>query len=377
MSEWYFSIDGQPSGPYSEKDMLFLIRDGFLTPNSLVWNSEFANDANDWVAASKTELNLLFTQDVYYEPAASEVQNEFTKLKKIDARDHSEEADSNIVNSRDDDIQQSNHQKYFDKFKKSNSASIKQSENQVSKIIDLGLFQSIILIILSISVYFFLKKYLLFNEQHANFVARSASKAANSVVEFFLLKPYRAILLSAIVNALKSCAIPILVYVIYLRIVARFQRFEKASPWIAYLAMPVLAYWLYRLYHNFSPKILNPAEAIELTQIWFWSSINTCSMAVIFGLWFHSRKLSSAIAVGVLVILNIVVNMVLNTIETALSFIPFVSAVSKIGFFTMRIVINSVELAQVFMLLAIGIIIKKFIDYFFYKRYGLVVKKMS
>ena len=55
--EYYVAIDGQQSGPFETKELISLIRDGVITPDSLVWKKGMKN----WVKAdSVKELESLF-----------------------------------------------------------------------------------------------------------------------------------------------------------------------------------------------------------------------------------------------------------------------------------------------------------------------------
>ena len=55
--EYYVAIDGQQSGPFETKELISLIRDGVITPDSLVWKKGMKN----WVKAdSVKELERLF-----------------------------------------------------------------------------------------------------------------------------------------------------------------------------------------------------------------------------------------------------------------------------------------------------------------------------
>jgi hypothetical protein len=385
MKDWYCYINNQAYGPYPEDLLRELINRGQLTADTYVYNGSLEETQKGWQRAIDTEIIALFLGSSQGTQPLPPIQNQGTTRvspenleENAENRQLADEGDAQTFSpnnayepGRHQFEKETRHEKLsvagiiVNKFKNSKYSSIRQAENQVkmsNKIIDFGLWQAIGLIILSIAIYFLLKQYLLFDESRSNIVMRSAAKAANTIVEFIIIKPYRAVIINSIFNALKSCAIPSLVYIFYLMIVNKFQSFKKTSHWIAYIAMPLLVFVLYYNYKN-----------VNIIK-WIPIFINTSSMAVILSLWFHSRKFASVVVIIALSILNVVFNLSISLTKNILSWIPIVSGVSEISSSTVRLVLNVIEIAQVFMLLAIGIIVKKCIDYFFYKRYGLVVK---
>jgi hypothetical protein len=385
MKDWHCYINNQTYGPYPENLLMELINRGQLTSDTYVYNNSAEEAQKGWQRAIDTEIAALFLNNSQGTQTLPPIQNQGTTRVSPEAlegnaenRQFADEGDAKTFSSnnayepgRRHFEKETKHEKLsvasiiVNKFKNSKYSSIRQAENQAkmaNKIIDFGLWQAIGLIILSIAIYFLLKQYLLFDESRSNIVMRSAAKAANTVVEFIIIKPYRAVIIDSIFNALKSCAIPSLVYIFYLMIVNKFQSFEKTSHWIAYIAMPLLVFVLCYCYKN--------TNIIK----WIPIFINISSMAVILGLWFHSRKFASVVVIIALSILNVVFNLSISLTKNILSWIPVVSGISEISSSTVRLVLNVIEIAQVCMLLAIAIIVKKCVDYFFYKRYGLVVK---
>jgi hypothetical protein len=385
MKDWHCYINNQAYGPYPEDLLRELISRGQLTADTYVYNDSLEEAQKGWQRAIDTEIAALFLNNSQGTQHLPPIQNQGTTRVSPETLEENAEnhqlADEGYVQtfSPNNAYEPVRHQFekepkseklsvvsiIVNKFKNSKYSSNRQVENQVkmaNKIIDFGLWQAIGLIILSIAIYFLLKQYLLFDESRSNIVTRSAAKTANTIVEFIIIKPYRAVIINSIFNASKSCVIPSFVYIFYLMIVNKFQNFGKTSHWIAYIAMPILIFILYYNYKN--------VNIIKWVPIF----INISSMAVILGLWFHSRKFASVVVIIALSILNVVFNLSISLTKNILSWIPIVSGVSEISSSTVRLVLNVIEIAQVFMLLAIAIIVKKCIDYFFYKRYGLVVK---
>jgi hypothetical protein len=214
---------------------------------------------------------------------------------------------------------------------------------------------------LSVAIYFILRHYLLVQADRSGFLARKAADAYNYVIQNLVLAPYATILFGIILRSLRAAVIPAIIYIIFMRCFVKYPKIEKLFPWIAYVAFVVL---ILLLYLNGLPS---PKEFIP----WFWGFINTSSIAIVFGLYFHSRKLGSGIAFCVLCILNFLVYVSLGTLSTVVSWIPIVSGFGGMAISGFRLVINVVEISQVFMIIAVGNIIKFIIDLCMRRYFGI------
>jgi hypothetical protein len=370
MKEWYYAIESQIFGPFPENELSVLVRDGVLTPSTLVWNNELDNSETAWTQASDTELNILFPHTLEYKPVIHEPVNNHNNspviIKQDSASDfhNSSNFSKELVTSKNTEITNGKNANFFSKFQNSVGEINKTSEKQLNtsnRIFDMGLFQSFILIVLSIAIYFILRHYLLFQYANSGFLARNAAKISNYVVQKLILDPYSAILFDIISRALIAAVIPAIVYIIFMCCFIKYPKIEKIFPWIAYVALVVLIMLLYR---NGPPS---PTDFLS----WFWGFINTSSVAIVFGLYFHSRKLGSGIAFCVLCILNFLVYISFGALSTVVGLIPLVNIFGGLAISGFRLVINVVEISQVFMIIAVGNITKFIIDLCMRRYFGI------
>jgi hypothetical protein len=369
MKEWYYAIDGQSFGPFPEDELSGLIRDGVVTPFTLVWSSEPGDQERGWMRASDTELNILFPQTWQYNPIIQKpVTNHdnlpVTKLNNEPNLHDSIDFSREQMSKKSTEITKDKNADFVSKFQDSVEGTKKTSEKQLNianRIFDMGLLQSFILIILSVAIYFLFRKYLLFQYANSGFIARRLAQAANFFVQKLILDPYATILLGIIYRSLKATVIPAIAYILFIRCYIKHPKIEKISPWIAYTAIVVLILLLF----------LRKRPTVTTFMPWFYGFINTSSMAVVFGFYFHSRKLGSGIAFCVLCILNFLASLSLGLISTIVSAIPIVSFFGGLAISGFRLILNVTEISQVFMLIAVANIIKFLIDLYIHRHFGI------
>jgi hypothetical protein len=373
MKEWYYAIEGKPFGPYLENELSGLVRDGLLTPYTLVWSNELSDANRGWIQASDTELNILFPQTLQYKPIAQKPVNNYPN-SPITEQDTLYQQPLQTPSSVPEPIRidapatiaetEEKTTDFFSKFKDSVDSTKKTSEKQlntVSRLVNMGMIQSAILIILSIAIYFILRKYLLFQDSHSGFIAKNLAKAANYIIQKLILDPYATILFGMVFRSLRANVIPAIAYIIFMSCLIKYPKIEKLSPWIAYIALAVLILLL----------CLSPGPSLTTFMPWFWRFINISSMAVVFGLYFHSRKLGTGIAFCILCILNFLTYTSFSLLSTIVGIIPFVNILGGLAISGFRLIINVVEISQVFMLIAASNIIKFAIDSYIHKHFGI------
>jgi hypothetical protein len=368
MKEWHYAIEDQSFGPVPENELSGLVRDGVLTPFTMVWNNELGDPGTGWVRASDTELNILFSHTLRYEPVIHKPgDNHNSPVTKLDGAsdfNNSMNVEKEQVTNKTTEMTKENNSNFFSKFKDSAGRTKKTSGKQLNtanRIFNMGLLQSLILIVLSISIYFLFKKYLLFQYTNSGFIAKHLAQAANFFIQKLIFAPYATILFDIIYRSLKATIIPAIAYILFACCFIKFPKIEKISPWIAYIAIAVLILILF----------LHKRPTATTFMPWFYGFINISSMAVVFGLYFHSRKLASGIAFCVLCILNFLVSLSLGLIRMIVSAIPIVSFFGGVAISGFRLIINVTEISQVFMLIAIGNIIKYVIDLYMHRHFGI------
>jgi hypothetical protein len=382
MKKWYYALEGQSFGPFLESELSGLARDGALTPHTLVWNNEPSDADGGWAQASDTELNILFpnalqdklfTQKSVVHDLNSPVIELNIPFKEFVQTSSNVPVSTYIDEPATISKTKRNEKKkttgFFSKFKDSVNSTKTTSAKQLNTantILDMGMIQSAILIFLSIAVYFVLRKYLIIQNANSGFISRNLAKTTNFFVQKLVLDPYANLIFGTIIRSLKASVIPVAVYILFLCCSIKFPRIKKISAWIAYIAVAALVGLLFLKSPTLRTFVFSPTTILP----WFYGFINISSIAVLFGLYFHSRKLGSGVAFIVLCILNFFVSIVLSGIGLTLDFIPVVNILGKMAISSAHIIISVIEIAHVFMLIAIGNIIKFIIDSCMHKCFG-------
>jgi hypothetical protein len=339
---WYYASNGNSIGPFPEDELRGLVKDGVLMPDTLVWSADSNYAAGGWIRAGDTELASLFAAKKETQSVHQDNSSVFT-------------ATSYTPNCRQINKIGLLAKNFFDKFHGNNGESDPYYDREVEatpRLFNLSFPVAVALIILSVLVYVLLKYYV-----HSLGNGSILTRAKGALLNNLILKPYTLLFVTSLLHALRSSVVPVILYIIVLRLSGGAYNWLIAKKVISIIAIIGLGLILY---FSFKPKSIIDVGALIN---WFWRFVDTCLMAVAFGFLFNSKKFGVAIAVGAMFILNTSVKLALAGISGVASWFPVVSGIvynaEKLGY----LILNCVEISQVLMLAAVSIIFKSIIDY--------------